>query len=83
MWTEFTGLQLEHSLIQRTPGRELLPMARPLDIGVTAWSPLGNGLLTGKYNKKRSTATTTAAAATRQIIVIINFGRRQELAKYV
>jgi aryl-alcohol dehydrogenase-like predicted oxidoreductase len=50
-WTEFTGLQIEYSLIQRTPERELLPMARALDIGVTAWSPLGNGLLTGKYNK--------------------------------
>ncbi|HEY0579822.1 MAG TPA: aldo/keto reductase, partial [Candidatus Nitrosocosmicus sp.] len=32
--------------------RELLPMANALDIGVTAWSPLGNGILTGKYNKK-------------------------------
>jgi aryl-alcohol dehydrogenase-like predicted oxidoreductase len=52
-WTEFTGLQIEYSLIQRTPERELLPMARALDIGVTAWSPLGNGLLTGKYNKNR------------------------------
>jgi aryl-alcohol dehydrogenase-like predicted oxidoreductase len=52
-WTEFTGLQVEYSLIQRTPERELLPMARALDIGVTAWSPLGNGLLTGKYNKNR------------------------------
>jgi aryl-alcohol dehydrogenase-like predicted oxidoreductase len=28
-------------------------MAKALDIGVTAWSPLGGGLLTGKYNKKR------------------------------
>ena len=25
-------------------------MARALDIGVTAWSPLGGGVLTGKYN---------------------------------
>ena len=52
-WTEFTGLQIEYSLIERTPERELLPMASALDIGVTAWSPLGNGLLTGKYNKKK------------------------------
>lgn len=27
-------------------------MAQALDIGVTAWSPLGNGILTGKYNKR-------------------------------
>jgi aryl-alcohol dehydrogenase-like predicted oxidoreductase len=36
VWTEFTGLQIEYSLIQRTPERELLPMARALDIGVMA-----------------------------------------------
>lgn len=50
-WTEFTGLQIEYSLIERTPERELLPMANALNIGVTAWSPLGGGVLTGKYNK--------------------------------
>ena len=50
-WTEFTGLQIEYSLIERTPERELLPMAVALNIGVTAWSPLGGGVLTGKYNK--------------------------------
>jgi aryl-alcohol dehydrogenase-like predicted oxidoreductase len=47
-WTEFTGLQIQYSLIERTPERELLPMAGALDIGVTAWSPLGGGILTGK-----------------------------------
>jgi aryl-alcohol dehydrogenase-like predicted oxidoreductase len=41
-----------YSLIERTPERELLPMARALDIGVTAWSPLGAGVLSGKYNKR-------------------------------
>ena len=50
-WTEFTGLQIQYSLVERTPERELLPMASALDIGVTAWSPLGGGVLTGKYNK--------------------------------
>src|ERR1044072_5634675 len=50
-WTEFTGLQIEYSLIERTPERELLPMSDALNIGVTAWSPLGGGVLTGKYNK--------------------------------
>ncbi|MGC2685200.1 MAG: aldo/keto reductase [Candidatus Nitrosopolaris sp.] len=50
-WTEFTGLQIQYSLIERTPERELLPMAGALDIVVTAWSPLGGGILTGKYNK--------------------------------
>src|SRR5919199_1312552 len=50
-WTEFAGIQIQYSLIERTPERELLPMASALDMGVTAWSPLGGGVLTGKYNK--------------------------------
>src|ERR687887_2452388 len=53
-WTEFTGLQIEYSLIERTSERELLPMASALDVGVTAWSPLGGGVLTGKYRRKRN-----------------------------
>ena len=48
-WTPFIGLQIEYSLIERTPERELLPMASNLGLGVTAWSPLAGGMLTGKY----------------------------------
>lgn len=50
-WTPFVALQVEYSLIQRTPERDLLPMAKALDLAVTPWSPLGGGVLTGKYNK--------------------------------
>jgi aryl-alcohol dehydrogenase-like predicted oxidoreductase len=48
-WTPFIGLQIEYSLIERTPERELLPMASNLGLGITAWSPLAGGVLTGKY----------------------------------
>lgn len=48
-WSRFVGLQIQYSLVQRTPERDLLPMARALDIGVTAWGALGSGLLSGKY----------------------------------
>ncbi len=48
-WTPFVGLQVEYSLIERTVERELLPMAESLGLGVTAWSPLAGGVLTGKY----------------------------------
>jgi aryl-alcohol dehydrogenase-like predicted oxidoreductase len=48
-WTSFVGLQIEYSLLERTPERELLPMAQALGMTVTAWSPLASGLLTGKY----------------------------------
>lgn len=49
-WTRFVGLQIEYSLIERTVERELLPMAKALGIGVTAWSPLAGGVLSGKYH---------------------------------
>lgn len=49
-WTPFTALQVRYSLIDRAVERELLPMARALDLAVTPWSVLGAGVLTGKYN---------------------------------
>ncbi|MDQ0247556.1 aryl-alcohol dehydrogenase-like predicted oxidoreductase [Bacillus fengqiuensis] len=48
-WTPFIGLQVEYNLLQRAPERDLLPMARAFDIGVTAWAPIASGALTGKY----------------------------------
>ena len=52
-WSPFIGIQIMYSLIERTPERELLPMAHALDIGITAWSPLGGGVLSGKYSKDK------------------------------
>jgi aryl-alcohol dehydrogenase-like predicted oxidoreductase len=49
-WSPFVALQMEYSLIERTVERELIPMAKALNLGVTAWSPLSKGLLTGKYH---------------------------------
>jgi aryl-alcohol dehydrogenase-like predicted oxidoreductase len=49
-WTQFTGLQIEYSLIERTVERELIPMSKALNLGVLAWSPLAKGILTGKYH---------------------------------
>jgi aryl-alcohol dehydrogenase-like predicted oxidoreductase len=49
-WSPFAGLQVEYSLIERTVERELAPMARALNLGFTAWSPLAGGMLTGKYH---------------------------------
>jgi len=49
-WSPFIGLQIEYSLIERSVERELVPMAKALNVGVTAWSPLAGGVLTGKYH---------------------------------
>ena len=41
--------QYEYSLLQRGVEREVLPASRALGLGLLAWSPLGRGVLTGKY----------------------------------
>jgi aryl-alcohol dehydrogenase-like predicted oxidoreductase len=45
------ALQLEYSLIERTIEREHIPAAQEMGIAICPWSPLGNGILTGKYRK--------------------------------
>ena len=55
-WMPFVGLQIEYSLIERTVERELIPMAEALGLGVTAWSPLAGGVLTGKYVEGKAEA---------------------------
>jgi aryl-alcohol dehydrogenase-like predicted oxidoreductase len=49
-WSPFVGLQMEYNLVERTVERELIPMAKALNLGVTAWAPLSRGVLTGKYH---------------------------------
>jgi aryl-alcohol dehydrogenase-like predicted oxidoreductase len=43
--------QVEYSLLQRGVEREVVPAARELGVGLLPWSPLGRGVLTGKYRK--------------------------------
>ncbi len=50
-WAPFIGLQIEYSLLQRSVEQELVPMAAELGLGITPWSPLKSGLLSGKFNR--------------------------------
>ncbi|MCP2278515.1 aldo/keto reductase [Nocardia amikacinitolerans] len=50
-WSPLIALQIEYNLIERTVERDLIPMARELGLGVIPWSPLGSGVLTGKYRR--------------------------------
>ena len=50
-WAPVAAVQLEYSLVERTAERELMPMAEAFNLGVVGWSPLGGGLLTGKYRR--------------------------------
>lgn len=50
-WAPVSAVQLEYSLVERSAERELLPMAAAFNLGTVVWSPLGGGLLTGKYRR--------------------------------
>ena len=50
-WTSIVAQQIEYSLVQRTADRELLPMAAAHGLATAAWSPLGGGVLPGKYRR--------------------------------
>jgi aryl-alcohol dehydrogenase-like predicted oxidoreductase len=50
-WTAFAGLQVPYSLLQRDVERDFLPMAESFGMSVAAWSPLGGGVLSGKFTK--------------------------------
>jgi len=50
-WSPLIALQIEYSLLERTVEGELVPMARELGLGVTPWSPLKSGVLSGKYTR--------------------------------
>ena len=65
-WSRFAGLQVPYSLIERSVEGGLLPMARALELTVTAWSPLGGGLLSGRYGSDRQQPGDTRVAAVGQ-----------------
>jgi aryl-alcohol dehydrogenase-like predicted oxidoreductase len=50
-WERLSALQLEYSLVTREIEREFVPAALELGLGICPWSPLANGILTGKYKK--------------------------------
>jgi aryl-alcohol dehydrogenase-like predicted oxidoreductase len=56
-WSSFVGLQIEYSLLERTVEQELVPMARELGLGITPWSPLKSGVLSGKYTRANVATT--------------------------
>jgi aryl-alcohol dehydrogenase-like predicted oxidoreductase len=45
------AVQVPYNLVRRDPERELFPMTKEEDIGVTVWGLLGGGVLTGKYRQ--------------------------------
>lgn len=62
-WSSFIGLQIEYSLMERSVEQELVPMALELGLGITPWSPLKSGVLSGKYTRKNAGAQQVDRAA--------------------
>jgi aryl-alcohol dehydrogenase-like predicted oxidoreductase len=50
-WSAIAGIQVEYSLLERTVEGELFAAVRALGLGVTPWSPLSGGVLSGKYTR--------------------------------
>jgi len=50
-WAPLVAIQTEYSLVERAAERDLLPMAEGFGLGVLGYTPLGGGLLTGKYRR--------------------------------
>lgn len=62
------AVHTEYSLVQRQPENELIPAAEHLGLGVIGWSPLGRGVLTGKYRHGTPADSRAASAHLAQFV---------------
>ncbi len=51
--TDLTSNQVRYNMLQRDVEKEVLPYCAREGIGILAWSPIGKGLLSGKYHNGR------------------------------
>lgn len=51
-WAPFTHVQMMYSLLGREVEHEIVPMMAHYGLGLTAWSPLAGGFLSGKYTRE-------------------------------
>ncbi|MEP6625729.1 MAG: aldo/keto reductase, partial [Acidimicrobiia bacterium] len=76
-WEPYISIQPQYSLVTREIERELFPLAQYAGLAVLPWSPLGGGLLSGKYQAGAEPATDTRAADTTPSAVLMRV-RMQE-----
>lgn len=79
-WSAFVALQIEYSLVERTVEHELMPMAKAHGLGVLPWSPLGGGVLSGKYSRNDVRDSAEAGVADNRKDVIASSGHLSERA---
>lgn len=63
-WAPLVALQIEYSLLERTVEADLMPMAQKMGLGVTPWSPLRAGILSGKYTRSNTAAASAGRGPT-------------------
>jgi aryl-alcohol dehydrogenase-like predicted oxidoreductase len=68
-WIRPAAVQLPYSLADRSPERELLPMARGLHLAVMAWGVLEDGVLTGKYRREADEPRRNDSASERAMAI--------------
>jgi aryl-alcohol dehydrogenase-like predicted oxidoreductase len=78
--TPVTAIQVSYSLVERTVVGDLLPMAQEFGLGVTPWSPLAGGVLSGKYTRESAKTAdrgerVTAALTERNFLIIDEVAR--------
>ncbi|MFW6034059.1 MAG: aldo/keto reductase [bacterium] len=61
-WTPFAAVQVPYSLVRRDAERELIPMAEATGLSTVVWSPLADGVLSGKFTRGGTQAPTRVAA---------------------
>ncbi|EWC61831.1 putative oxidoreductase [Actinokineospora spheciospongiae] len=79
-WSPLVGLQVEYNLLNRAAERDLIPMARAVGLGVTPYSPLAGGLLTGKYSRADLTAADTGEGTRRSFNAGLGLVNERNLA---
>ncbi|WP_439365198.1 aldo/keto reductase [Bradyrhizobium sp. DASA03005] len=77
-WSPFVALQIEYNLVERTVEHELIPLAATLGLGVLPWSPLGGGVLTGKYTRTDLRDSQERAVGTTRASIIASSGLLNE-----
>jgi aryl-alcohol dehydrogenase-like predicted oxidoreductase len=71
-WAPLVALQIEYSLVERTVEGELVPMALEMGLGITPWSPIAGGVLSGKFTREEA----ATAASDRGVRVLSRLTER-------
>jgi aryl-alcohol dehydrogenase-like predicted oxidoreductase len=77
-WEPYVSIQPQYSLVTRDIERELLPLAEYAGLAVLPWSPLGGGLLSGKYRAGEAPPENTRAGDSTPSAVLMRVRMQEE-----